>query len=128
MHYRPLAPSILSTKFAFLLGVLAFVIGSSAQAQRSAPAIGAGTVPCGTYIEDRRTNSPALPEYSQWVQGNLTAYNYYSTHPILEDIPRAPTILAYLDKYCREHPLSAVGNATGPLITELGGYRPKPPR
>lgn len=102
----------------------------TAQAQRAATATGAGVVGCGDYLEIRRTDNEATTaQYSQWVSGYLFGYNFFSIHPQAttsgDNPPNKATILAYLDKYCRENPLGTVAQGANALIGELGGWRPK---
>jgi hypothetical protein len=107
-----------------LVALAAMSVICSVHAQRSGVTFGAGNVGCGTYIEDRQKSSPGADiQYVQFAQGFLSAYNLYGSQKALESVPRGPTVLAYLDKHCREHPLDDVMSGITSLIGDLGGYR-----
>ena len=75
---------------------------------------------CGVYLADRKDGiRDAL--YADWVAGFMSSYNMFSSHPQVSPIPDQPTTLAYLDKYCRENPLSYVSAGVMNLIGDLGG-------
>lgn len=60
--------------------------------------------------------------FGSYASGYMSAYNFWSTRPLVE-IPEYETILAYLDKYCADHPLNAVSQGVDALIGDLGGYK-----
>ncbi len=89
--------------------------------QRSANIYGVGGVTCGEYIEHRKQNSKAMDySYVSWMNGYASGYNQFSPSPQVASLPPPPTILAYLDKYCREKPLNPVKWAADDLLIELG--------
>ena len=55
--------------------------------------------------------------------GYITGYNNYGTSPQIK-VPDPNTILAYMDKYCKDHPLRNVLSGTLELIGDLGGAAP----
>jgi hypothetical protein len=96
----------------------------SLQAQQGAevPIIGVGTLGCGNYIEYRRTlglDNQQMRLFTQWVWGNLAAYNLLVRPAITP--PDEPTVHAYLEKYCASNPLHTVVQATHSLTRDLGG-------
>ena len=112
--------SRISFKIGFVSIFLALAV--SATAQRTASIAGAGGIECGEYLERRTRNLPALDSlYVSWLSGYVSGYNQFSPNNQITKIPLPPTLLAYVDKYCREHPLSPVKHAADSLITELGG-------
>jgi len=88
--------------------------------------LGAGTVTCGTYAQDRAQGNPAAAmQYAAYTQGYLSAWNRHSStqYAQIENIPRYETIYLFLDRYCRDNPLDIVQNAVDALLADLGGYR-----
>ena len=107
--------------------VLLFISGSSvALAQRTAPIRGVSSEECGVYLEDRRKDGGEMGrnsiEYAAWIQGYLSAYNLFATHPMVQP-PVYATLVAFLDKYCRDDPVKPVMNVVDQILAELGGFR-----
>ena len=99
---------------------------SNAIAQRESEVGGAGTVSCGVYLQDRRTDNRIDIQYVQWFWGYVSAYNFFSQHAqISRTRISGETILAYLDKYCRDNPLQFVVEGGDAMIAELGGWSKK---
>ena len=83
---------------------------------------GAGNRSCGKWLADRGNNVVHNVDLS-WVLGWLSAAGGYSwalsqgrTGPRHTD---ADAVSAWLDKYCREHPLDSLGAAAANLVNEL---------
>lgn len=113
----------------FLLALLSTAWATDAMAQRVAPIIGVGGFSCGQYLAHRQSDgesytAPQTGVYVSWVFGYLSGYNYFSYH-LLIDLPEPNTVVAYLDKYCRNNPLKIVATGAECLIAETGGSRPK---
>lgn len=104
-----------------IAGLLATASCTVALAQREGVIAGAGTIPCGEYLEDRKQNRHG-DYYASWAVGFLAAYNMFGTKPQIE-IPQRDTIHAYLEKHCRDNPLDRVVRGVIGLIGELGGWR-----
>lgn len=92
--------------------------------------IGAGATQCGKYLEDRRKEDKnggrvASVYYSSWVAGYLTAWNTEADFSEQVDHLRMrnETIVAYLDKYCRDNPLGIVIEGTDCLMLDVGYKR-----
>jgi hypothetical protein len=114
MNTRPCLNVVLSVAFIFC--------SASAIAQRTAEIAGAGGLGCGEYLEKRKRNLPALDSLMvSWMNGYVSGYNQFSPSSQIKTIPSPPTLLAYVDKYCREQPLNAVKHAVDSLISDLGG-------
>lgn len=97
---------------------------TSALAQRAGYISGAGMAECGLYLSrSNENNVGVLYQFTEWVNGYLSAYNQYGTKKQIENMPSYDTLKAYLDMYCRDHPLSNVMAAAGCLIAESGGYQ-----
>ena len=106
------------------VAVLVALACVQAHAQRTATLKGLGNYGCGKYLEHRKTdNEDQDNAYVSWVWGYLSGYNQFSSHKEVQ-VPDHPTILAYLDKYCRDNPLKLVVAGTLTLIGELDGWKP----
>jgi hypothetical protein len=80
---------------------------------------GAGAFSCGKYLAERANNNAVGSNMlGSWIQGFLSGLNVAKTISEPEKkmviLPDFESILAYMDKYCRENPLSSVylGSAT----------------
>lgn len=71
---------------------------------------GVGVQSCGQYIEQRRTPDTTYNALiATWFFGFASGHNFFSKRPKLTQRMDAETILVYLDKECRDNPLSSVG-------------------
>ena len=96
---------------------LCLLLALPAHAQRAAGIIGAGTVTCGKYVDDRTNAVPAQSfHYFNWMQ------DQFSVHPHIAVIPNPDTLALYLDKYCRDHPLDTLLMGAFALLSDLGGW------
>lgn len=109
-------------RYIVLAATLIFIM-ADATAQRASVPSGSGTVSCGQYLQDRKTDSRFDYQYTQWVSGYVSAYNVFSTYPQVGR-QTAETVLAYLDKHCRDSPLDLVIQGAEAMISELGGWSP----
>jgi len=91
---------------------------------------GSGAVSCGQYLQTRSPNGADRDTYDlmfvSWVQGYLTGSNHErmffqkaASAGSLVEAPDPETILAYMDKHCRDNPLETVQNAAWALRLEL---------
>ena len=106
-------------KTAILVISIAVLCASQAHAQRVGGAYPPGTNTCGDYLEYRKDSS-GDSRYADWAWGFLSAYNLFGTKPQVQGSVSRGTILAYLDKYCRDEPLSHVITGVSKLARELG--------
>ena len=87
-----------------------------------------GLSSCGEYLEARKSNEIGVNVIAAWVNGYISANNFYSSKPSTGlkgiAIPDRPTILAYLDKHCLAYPLDNVFQSTAILVGDLGGFKP----
>lgn len=108
-----------------LVTLLSSVGLSSVVVAQTYPVRGAGTTGCGTYLEWRGSNDqPSLAQATQWAWGYLHGYNVTAGDPIVE-APDKDTVLAYLEKFCRENPLKPLAWGLPSLVEDLGGARNK---
>lgn len=89
--------------------------------------IGTGGFSCGQFIEYQKINNPAQMDLIvQWVWGFITAYNFRSNFGTqwrrLSSVnpPDNPTILLFLETYCRSHPTDTLVDGTFALLQTLG--------
>ena len=98
---------------------IAFLGAFQAHAQRAGGMYSLGNKNCGDYLEDMK--DPTSGEYyAVWTWGFLSAYNIYGTRPQVQGNVSKGTILAYLDKHCRNEPLSHVITGVSKLAKEWG--------
>jgi hypothetical protein len=101
------------------LATLSMVAATSSAAppDEGVLAYGIGGKGCGNYIENRRKpNQNFDNEMVEWTFGFISAYNLYLLKPQVKQTLPGSTILAYLDKYCRETPLATTGLGVAELI------------
>jgi len=77
---------------------------------------GAGGPSCGKWLAERKgTNWYTM---GQWLLGWLTAAGYYNVRGGLRETD-SDAATAWVDNYCREHPLDNLVVAPGHLVDEL---------
>ena len=81
---------------------------------------GAGTVPCSQAL-GFLANPESRLQFEQWLYGYLTSYNQYiySWHRVA--LPDAPSMMTFVENYCRRNPQERIWCAAGALVRELGG-------
>lgn len=86
-------------------------------AQEAWGSYGLGAQGCGTYIEQRRRPNRSYDDLvGSWFSGFISAYNYYGPKPQVGRDVNQDTVLAYLDKYCRDAPLASVAAGALELV------------
>jgi hypothetical protein len=105
-----------------LLIVLAVLLfSSSARAQGTYRAVGEGGVSCGTWTAERANNPAELYWLSEsaWVLGFLSGVGYEGAGDVdpLRGVD-AKGVEAWLDNYCRTHPLQTLVDAAGTFVIE----------
>lgn len=81
---------------------------------------GEGGHSCGMYLESRRVvNETQDYMYVAWVRGFVAGRNWATPDYQVERALEAGTILAYLDKYCRENPLKVVFTGAASYVAAL---------
>jgi hypothetical protein len=108
----------------FALAVTALAVTQSARAADEQYTVaGAGAVSCGKWIETRAFQNSDLDNLLvAWVQGFLSGLNaqrFALTKQEMAVIPDPPTLLAYVDKFCRENPLQTGYAAAISLYREI---------
>jgi hypothetical protein len=91
---------------------------------------GIGSKQCGEYLADReksgnRFDTIVAAQYSDWTQGFISGYNSATPkQQVTTSLPRA-TVIAFIDKYCRDNPLGAVVGAVECLRANYSGQKPQ---
>jgi len=84
---------------------------------------GEGNSSCGKWLVDRKPSAESRDPYVwfkmyDWVLGWLSAAGYYGAPRSLRQIDYDGGV-AWLDKYCREHPHKIIQEAAASLVDEL---------
>ena len=99
--------------------ILASLLMASSTSPTSAQrvAIGEGIKSCGTWTKERQVKSQASHMFATWVLGYASGANWraYPDPDFLAE-PDAEGILAWVDNYCRAHPIDTIGKASEELI------------
>ena len=98
-----------------------------AQGNREAAIVGVGTGSCGQYLQLRAAQSRNFDDSLEgWITGFVSGMNNarFSVSKSLKLLPDGPSMLAYVDKYCRDNPLKMVFNGADTLFAELPDWRP----
>ena len=107
-------------KVFYVFAALALAASASAQTLVG----GEGKVSCGTYLDHRRTGNEAQHYiYVVWIRGFSSGFNYGTKGKQVSSGLEKETILAYIDKHCRDNPLNSVAGAAFNLVKELGGMQ-----
>jgi hypothetical protein len=108
------------TKAAGLAATLLVFSTAEISAQEQA-VLGQGNVACGTWLEDRSTNSGQTEARIAWILGYITAYNQYGIKPEGDVSGGRSTeqLTAWIDNHCKQNPADNVYRASAALVDEL---------
>ncbi|HUE11920.1 MAG TPA: hypothetical protein VMQ54_13305 [Steroidobacteraceae bacterium] len=83
--------------------------------------IGTGNESCGTWLQNRGSQSYAEASQLSWLAGYVTAFNNYAEHQSgnISDGTDADGLFSWVDAYCQANPLDNLFRASGALIREL---------
>ena len=112
--------------FTFALAIFA-ATECHAQGSNETVLIGVGTGSCGQYLQLRAAHSPKFNDsFEGWISGFVSGTNHarFTITRSLKLLPDGPSMLAYVDKFCRENPLKTVFNGADALFAELPEWRP----
>jgi hypothetical protein len=88
-----------------------------AQTDGQVAGYGRGTKDCGEYLEHRRVPNKMMDTIvAEWAYGFISGYNYFDGKPQLRGTHPPATVLAFLDKYCRDNPLAPAVNGIAEYI------------
>ena len=82
----------------------------------------AKTNSCGRYLQDRQKNSRnENAAYGAEFRVFVSGFNMSTSGRSVTKMPEPDTSLAFMDKFCREHPLSDTLEGMAALTVALGG-------
>jgi hypothetical protein len=101
-----------------LSGVFLCSAGRLESASRTTATIyGVGNHSCGKWLALPRDDDDWFIHIS-WVSGWLSAAGHYDVHGSLSETD-SDAIAAWMDNYCRQHPLKSIDDAAAGLVREL---------
>jgi hypothetical protein len=106
-----------------VLSLLGAIVGSClgfAGEKNSVPVFSYDDTSCGAWVQSA-SDELGRAQYLSWFRGFVSGYNYGSEgkQVPLEAMPNQETVALFIDKYCREHPLSPFIGAAFELVKEL---------
>lgn len=105
----------------FLVLIATFAGPAAAQESAGHALSGAGAASCGKYL-NRHSTTETSRLFTHWTQGFLSGLNFadrVSADKPFVILPDAESIDAYLDKHCKENPLSTPMEGALALYREL---------
>jgi hypothetical protein len=105
-----------------LVCVLALGLITNAASARGIVIYGVGLKSCG-YWSSASKKTAARQQLSDWILGFLSAYNYYSAEGRDVTFSDGSAFIAWMDRYCRDHPHEGVADAAYRLVDELVARR-----
>ena len=104
----------MAVKRAAALAVIVTAQSISLAMAQTYTAIGPGNDSCGTWMADRRTpHTQAALQDMQWVLGFLSGVGFIGKQDGIDPLNGldAQAVWAWIDNYCRDHPLSLIASA-----------------
>ena len=83
--------------------------------------LGAGSRPCGSWLQARSQATPESAALQSWVLGYVTSVNANVLN-VAQDVADGTSpdgLFTWIDNYCASHPLDSVARATGSLVDSL---------
>jgi hypothetical protein len=82
---------------------------------------GTRNVSCGSLRNDRKGDDAQAPSRTAWVLGYVTAFNEYGSKPQgdISEGKSTEEIMAWIDKYCAQHPSDNLYSASAALVHEF---------
>jgi hypothetical protein len=103
---------------ALLAGLL---YGAPAPAGNQYVILGAGSRPCGSWLQVRSETNPDSAVLQSWVLGYITSVNA-NVLTVSQDVADGDTpdgLYSWIDSYCAAHPLDSLARATTALLESL---------
>jgi len=101
------------------LAVVMVVVSTSVHAQAPVSIFGQGVDPCSSWTTEHQRRTFKVGLQNQWVAGYLSGRNGdASSHNFLEGTDY-DGVMAWVDTYCRSHPLEPIINAADAFADEL---------
>jgi hypothetical protein len=102
--------------------LVAISIGASVKVSRADRTyIGDGSNSCGAWTQERATDTQRVQLWKGWLLGFLSGANIWDSNAdfLLTQKLDAAALYAWMDNYCRAHPLDTVYFAAIKLVVEL---------
>jgi hypothetical protein len=83
--------------------------------------LGAGSRPCGSWLQARSEATPESATLQSWVLGYVTSVNA-NLLTVSQDVADGTSpdgLFTWIDNYCASHPLDSVARAAGSLVDSL---------
>ena len=110
-----------------VLAFLAIVpLAVSARAGDQYVILGAGSRPCGSWLQARSQALPDSAMLQSWVLGYITSVNanVLAISPDIAAGTSPDSLFSWIDNYCAAHPLDSVARAAGSLLESLRTKHP----
>ena len=94
---------------------------SAAHAANEYVVLGAGSRPCGSWLQLRTQANPESAVLQSWVLGYITSVNA-NVLTVSQDVADGSTpdaLYAWIDSYCAAHPLDSLARGTANLLESL---------
>jgi len=98
--------------------VVAASVAPLAANAKSRTEIGYGMATCGAWTTDEDPNGRVRQTRAAWILGYLSRASYDHAGDMLDPVD-APAIEAWIDNYCKAHPLDRLSRAAEALEVEL---------
>lgn len=99
----------------------AVAVGAAARGANEYVILGAGSRPCGSWLQLRGQSNPESAVLQSWVLGYITSVNA-NVLTVRQDVAEGSTpdaLFSWIDSYCATHPLDSIARATGNLLDSL---------
>jgi hypothetical protein len=113
---RYFSPKIVATAL-----IVVFIYSTAAGAANQYVIVGAGSRPCGSWLQVRSQTSPDSAVLQSWVLGYITSVNA-NVLTVNQDVADGTTpdaLFSWIDGYCAAHPLDSLARASGGLLDSL---------
>lgn len=101
---------------AFLLALLSIAPAHAASGQYVI--LGAGSRPCGAWLQVRSQALPDSAVLQSWVLGYVTSVNanFLTSSPDVTQGANPDALFSWIDNYCAAHPLDSLARAASALL------------
>ena len=113
---RYFSPKIVATAL-----IVVFIYSTAAGAANQYVIVGAGSRPCGSWLQVRGQTSPDSAVLQSWVLGYITSVNA-NLLTSGEDVTggaNADALFSWIDGYCAAHPLDSIARAASALLDSM---------
>lgn len=85
---------------------------------------GMSALSCGKVVAAMKSEVQRV-EIADFLNGYVVAYNYYGSKPVTP--PDNETSLVFIERFCKNNPLSILMTGGAALVEELGGEKSQSP-